>query len=132
MKKLITILLIFGCVTCLFGCSSNNADKNVAVFETENIAGITFYSLPNGGVGGEVPSEYMEEITNWLGSFTIDEKCEDEVLAPGSDSISVEIAYDDGTIVKNGLDTIEIDGITYYMKCEEAPECYYEILEKTE
>ncbi len=130
MKKLISIFLVLGCMSGLFGCSANNADKNVQVFETENIAHITFYSLPTGGAGGEVPIEYLEEITTWLSSYTIDEKVEDDVLAPGSNSISIEIEYDDGTIVKNGLDTIEIDGITYYMKREDAPECFYKILEK--
>ena len=129
MKKLIAMVLALVCVVGLIGCSTNKVDKNAPVFKTENITHITFYTLPSGGKGFEVPNEYVAEITTWLGSFTIDEKA-DEVLAPGSDSISVEIEYADGTIVRNGLSTINVDGVNYYMKHEDAPECYFEILEQ--
>ena len=102
MKKIITLVLSLICVLGLVGCSANKVDKDVSVFKTENITRITFYTLPSGGKGFEVLNEYLAEITTWLGSFTIDEKA-DKVLAPGSNSISVEIEYADGTIVKNGL-----------------------------
>ena len=129
MKKLIALVLALVCVLGLVGCSTNKVDKEKPVFETENIARITFYTLPSGGKGFEVPSEYMAEITTWLGSFTIDEKA-NKTLAPGSNSVSVEIEYADGTVVKNGLSTTKVDGVTYYMKHDNAPECYFAILEQ--
>ena len=132
MRKYIALVLALVCVLGLVGCSTNKVDKAKPVFETENIACITFYTLPSGGKGFEVPSEYMTEITTWLGSFTIDEKADDNALVPGSNSISVEIEYADGTVVKNGLSTTEVDGVTYYMKHEDAPQCYFEILEQTD
>ena len=132
MKKLMTLILVLVCVLGLIGCSTNKADKNVQIFETENITRITFHTLPSSGKGFEVPSEYMAEITTWLASFTIDKKANDNVLAPGSNSISVEIEYADGTVVKNGLSTTKVDGVTYYMKHEDAPQCYFEILEQTD
>lgn len=130
MKKLIAFVLALVFMLSLVGCSTNNVDKNVQVFKTENIVHITFYTLPNSGKGFEVPSEYMDEITTWLGSFTIGPKVKDDVLAPGSNSISVEIEYADGTVIENGLSTIKIDGVEYYMEHEDAPECYLEILEQ--
>lgn len=77
-----------------------------------------------------MPSEYLEEIATWLGSFRIDEKVKDKVLAPGSNSISIEIEYADGTVLKNGLTTTKVEGVDYYMKHEDAPQCYFEILEQ--
>lgn len=130
MKKMIALFLALVCVVGLIGCSTNKVDKNIQVFNTENITRITFYTLPSSGKGFDVPSEYVDEITTWLGSFTIDEKADDKVLAPGSNSISVEIEYADGTVVKNGLSTTKVDGVTYYMKHDDAPECYFEILEQ--
>ena len=130
MRKYLALVLVLVCVLGLVGCSTNKVDKSKPVFETENIAHITFYTLPSGGKGFEVPSEYIEQITTWLGSFTIDEKADDKVLAPGSNSVSVEIEYADGTVVKNGLSTTKVDGVIYYMKHDNAPECYFEILEQ--
>ena len=120
MKKLIALVLALFCVVGLIGCSANKVDKNAPVFKTENITRITFYALPSGGKGFEVPNEYLAEITTWLGSFTIDEKA-DKTLAPGSNSISVEIEYAGGTIVRNGLSTVNVDGVNYYLKHDDAP-----------
>lgn len=131
MKKLMTLVLALIFVFGLVGCSANKVDKDVSVFKTENITRITFHTLPSGGQGFEVPNEYLAEITTWLGSFTVDKKA-DKALAPGSNSISVEIEYADGTSVKNGLSTTKIDGSTFYMKSEPAPECYFKILELPE
>ena len=128
MKKLIALVLALFCVVGLIGCSANKVDKNAPVFKTENITRITFYALPSGGKGFEVPNEYLAEITTWLGSFTIDEKA-DKTLAPGSNSISVEIECAGGTIVRNGLSTVNVDGVNYYLKHDDAPECYFAILD---
>ena len=76
MNRLLALVLTLVCVIGLIGCSSNKVDKNAPVFKTENITHITFHTLPSGGKGFEVPSEYLSEITTWLGSFTIDEKAE--------------------------------------------------------
>jgi len=128
MKKLAALVL--ACAVCLVGCSSDKVDKTTPVFENENIIRITFSTTHlSDGNGIDVPSEYMAEITTWLGSFTIDEKA-DKALAPGSNSASVEIEYVDGTVIKNGLSTTKVDGVTYYMKSENAPDCYLEILEQ--
>ena len=63
MRKYLALVLALVCVLGLVGCSTNKVDKAKPVFETENIARITFYTLPGGGKGFEVPSEYIEQIT---------------------------------------------------------------------
>ena len=48
------------------------------VFNTENIARITFYAYYGQGTGSVVSSENMTEITNWLRTITYDRKATDE------------------------------------------------------
>ena len=129
MKKLVASVLTLACMVGFIGCSENNADGDVQIFKTENITRITFYTLADGDNGFDVPSEHLAEISEWLSSFTIDRKADGTVLAPGSDSISVEIEYADGAVVKKDLSTTKIDGATYYMRHDGAPECYFEIFD---
>ena len=103
----------------------------ISVFRTENISRITFYPQNGYGEAYEVPSKYMTEITNWLKTFTIDKKLEDDLLPPGTNSVYVKIEYSDGAVIRNGLSLISIDGIRYYMKHDIEPECYWEILSQT-
>ncbi len=65
----------------------------------------------------------MDDITTWIGTFTIDKKAGD-LLDPGTNTFSFRIEYSDGTIIESGVNTTTIDGVTYYMKHEKAPECY--------
>lgn len=69
----------------------------------------------------------MPEIADWLGTVTIDQEVKDACLAPGSNGVVVRIEYADGTSVETGLTTIEVNGTSCYMKCEDAPECYLEL-----
>lgn len=132
MKKWIALVLVLACVFSVVGCSSDKVDKTKPVFETENVSSITFFAAPNSNEGVEVPEEYIAQITAWLGTFTLDEKADSDILAPGSNSISVCIVYADGSVVKNGLTTFDVDGTTYYMKSEAAPACYFEVFAQQE
>ena len=100
------------------------------IFNTENIARITFYAYGGNGKGSEVPEENMTEIINWLGSFTIDKEVVGEVL-PGTNTRQVEIEYTDRTVIKQGLDVVVIDGIRYHMESDKKPDCFQEIMSKT-
>ena len=107
-------------------------NQEIAIFNTKNIKRITFYAYYGSGKGSDVPAEQLGEITTWLNSFKIDTDREfPDLVPPGTNTIHVEIEYLDGTVVKEGLDTATVDGITYYIKCDIAPECYGEILSKT-
>jgi len=129
MKKLIALILSLIVILGLAGCGNTDADINVQVFKTEDISRILFYDVAS-MEPVEVPEEYFSEIVTWLSTFTIDKEVENDKIEPGSDAISVQIEYNDGTTVKNGLSTFEIDGKRYYMKSDDTPECWQAIFEK--
>ncbi len=104
--------------------------SNHTVFNTENITRIILYAYYGQGTGSQVPSENMTEIINWLGSFTVGEKAP-EMLEPGTNTYNVEITYSDGTVIKEGLDVIVIDGTPYYTNSSNYPDCFMDIISKT-
>ena len=107
-------------------------NQEIAIFNTKNIKRITFYAYYGSGKGSDVPAEHLGEITTWLNSFKIDTEREfPDLVPPGTNTIHVEIEYLDGTVVKEGLDTATVDGITYYIKGDTAPKSYEEIISKT-
>lgn len=129
MKKLITLFLVLSCMLALFGCSSHEVDKTKPVFQTENIKSIIVYSMPDFENGIPVPSEDMEDVINWIGSFRIDKEAGKEgvKLDPGTGIRTFRIEYLDGTIVESDAITITIDGMVYYMKSENCPQCVSEL-----
>ncbi len=145
MKKFLTVFLCGIMLLCFAACgkntnsniqpteSTNQNDTHnqaTAIFNTKNIKRITFYAYYGNGKGSDVPAKHLDEIITWLDSFTIDKEVP-ELIPPGTNTITVEIEYFDGTIVKKGLDTTTVDGITYYIKGDNSPECYEEIISKT-
>ncbi|MBE7065746.1 MAG: hypothetical protein E7384_08055 [Ruminococcaceae bacterium] len=98
-------------------------------FNMADITRITFYAYYGASKGSDVPSENMQEIKNWLGTFVIDEKAS-EMIPPGTNTIKVEIEYADGTVVKKGMDVATVDGERYYLKHDKEPNCYRDILSK--
>ena len=126
MKKIITILFALICILCLVGCSTKDTVLEKPIFETENITSITFYgSVPN-STETIVPSEYLADITEWLGTFVAGKKADDD-LPPGADSLFVRIEYSDGTIIENSMSTIIVDGTTYLINYDKEPECYFDL-----
>lgn len=111
---------------------SDTSKESKSVFRTENVIRITFYAYYGGGKGSDVPAEHLNEIISWLDSFEVDTDNKfPEVVPPGTNTIYVEIAYSDGSIVKQGMDTTVVDGVTYYIIGAASPECYEEIISKT-
>ena len=148
MKRILILILCGIMLLCFASCgnsegstncdiepteSTNPTDTNnqgTDIFNTKNIKRITFYAYYGDGKGSDVPAENLDEIIAWLDSFTIGEKAP-ELIPPGTNTHNIEIEYLDGTVVKRGLDTTGIDGITYYIKGDPRPECFYEIISKT-
>ena len=145
MKRILSVFLCGIMLLCLSACGENThsdtqpnesakqSDTNnqeTEIFNTKNIKRITFYAYYVHGKGSDVPAEHLDEMIAWLDSFTLDKEVP-ELLPPGTNTIHVEIEYLDRTIVKRGLDTATVDGITYYIKGDTAPECYEEIVSKT-
>lgn len=122
MKKLTALLFALLMLTGLAACSV----KDKPIFETENITGITFIRTAPKGRETVVPEEYLDEITQWLGTFKAGKKAGD-VLPPGADSISVRIEYSDGTIVENGLSTVVIKNKTYMINYDKEPACWFDL-----
>lgn len=147
MKKLLSLLLSIIMLLCFTACNENAADKTSStknsetydtlfdtypsVFVTENITSITFYAYYGGGKGSKVPKEHMDEIINWLNSFTINREATDDDVLDGTNTYYVEIEYLDGTIIKEGLDVITIDRTRYLLKKEPYPSCFENIISKT-
>ena len=145
MKRILSVFLCGIMLLCLSACGENThsdtqpnesakqSDTNnqeTEIFNTKNIKRITFYAYYGNGKGSDVPAEHLDEMIAGLDSFTLDKEVT-ELLPPGTNTIHVEIEYLDGTIVKRGLDTATVDGITYYIKGDTAPECYEEIISRT-
>ena len=123
MKKWTALLFALVCMLLPSGCSSGEIDTTAPVFEIECIRSITLFCIPNHTDGVEVPGEYMETITAWIATFTLDKKA-GEMLDPCTDTISFRLEYDDGTVVESGVNTTTVDGVTYLMKQDRAPECF--------
>lgn len=138
-KRTLTAILCVILLFCFVACGEDGGTKTYdtlfdtypSVFVTENITCITFYAYYGNGKGSEVPSEHMTEIINWLDSFTIDSVATDEDVLDGTNTRHVEIEYANGTIIKEGLDLIVVDGTSYSIKGDKAPDCFAEIISKT-
>ena len=133
MKRFSAFLFAISLLIFLTSCNRNDTANNdkISVFETENITRITLYAYYGSGIGSEVPEQHMAEIIKWLDSFDIDRKIETDLVPPGTNTVCVEIEYADGTVINEGLDTVIVDGIPYYTKRDQVPECYWEIMSRT-
>lgn len=95
-------------------------------FKTDDISKIWFKFGPWEEV--EVPSEDIEEITDWLETFKIGNRVKRrETQTAGTNSVSVKIEYSDGTIVENGISTMKIGKKEYHLVYEKAPACYLKL-----
>ena len=137
-KRLFSLILCGVMLFCLVACS-NNDDKEYdtlfaetpSVFVTEDITEITFYSYYGQGKGSKVPNKHMDDIIQWLASFTIVREATDEDVLDGTNTHYVEIEYSDGTVIKVGLDIVIIDGTRYLLEKDNCPECFWDIISKT-
>jgi len=103
-------------------------DETGRVFSTENVVRITLLGpYSRGEKRFDVSKEYMPAIKAWLDSFTVGEKAP-EFPPPGTNSYYVEIEYADATVIKNGLDLIKIDGVSYVLNSDSKPDCFYKII----
>ncbi len=122
----ITVVAVVACIVVVVCFLTNPKDTAIGkpVFETENIVRVTFYGSSPNSAETEVPSEYLAEITQWLGTFVAGKKV-DDVLPPDADSLFVRIEYADGSIIENSKSTTIVDGITYIINYDKEPQCYF-------
>ncbi|MBR6503309.1 MAG: hypothetical protein IKT42_07725 [Clostridia bacterium] len=100
------------------------------VFNSEKITHVAFYGYGGQGTRVDVPLENINEIINWLGTFTLG-KSITTAIPPGTNTNFVEIEYIDGTVVKHGLDVIEVYGVSYELECGKHPECYWDLISQS-
>ena len=129
MKKIMASIIVIVIVLVLTACGSSKIDMTQPVFVTENIKGVTVYSMPDFEQGIPVLDEDMDAVINWIGSFRLDKKAgkAGDKLDPGTGIRSFAIEYLDGTIVESDAITITIDDTIYYMKSESRPVCIEEL-----
>jgi hypothetical protein len=97
------------------------------VFNLNNITRITFFSYYGGGTGSDVPAEHMQEIIDWLATFTLGDQAP-EILPPGTNMNYIEIEYSYGAVFRTGMNTVDYAGTIYYIRGGEAPGCFSEIV----
>lgn len=114
---------------CYCGAEYADTVPNGKVFNTKNIVGITVYAYYGAGKGSVVPDEDMNEMINWLDTFTVGERVVG-MVPPGTNTVHVEIEYSDGTVAKCGIDTIKVIGVRYYTNCGAHPDALYRALSK--
>ena len=131
MRKTTLIAIILVCGVILFGCLiifGPSRAPRVPVYQTENITRITFHEHRPPFGEYQVPAEHMQEITAWLGTFQVLHKVDPIDIPAGANGITVEIEYADGTVVHHGIDYPTIDDITYRVRFDDYPTCYFEII----
>lgn len=104
--------------------SSGDNKQTRSVFNTKNIKRITFCAYFG---RRDVPVWYMNEITQWLGSFTVGQVAPDPIL-PGTNTYHIEIEYADGTVIEEGMDVITVDGTAYCVNKDATPDCFWKIV----
>lgn|GEM_PF-1703783 len=125
MKRIIALLFLTVCMCGTAGCTKG-IDRTTPIIDTENISRILCCGLPDAAEGLEVPPEDMEEMTAWLGTFTLGTRADDP-LPPGTNSYWLIIEYSDGTSAKQYLDTADADGVTCYTEHDPIPQCFFEV-----
>jgi len=129
MRKSVGYLVVLWILVCLAGCNAlpEGVDPTRPVMETEGVCRITFFDAYGPRTEKAVPEEHLEEICDWLGTFTIGEEAEEKVLPPGSNSICVRLQYADGSVAEHGLSTINVGEKVYFLKHGGTPECWFEV-----
>ena len=129
MKKSLFTGLCLALLLSLVLCSASCSREGERVFDTENIASITFSAFAG---EAEVPEEDMSEIKDWLDTFVLDKRISflESMMgtAPGTNTCKVRIRYTDGSEIRHGLDVVTVDGKSYHVKREIPPACFNELI----
>lgn len=131
MKKILALILTAAMALCLGACAIADENTGTAIFDTENIARITVFSYYGHGKGCDVPEENMDEIIAWLGTFKVGSRLYTETIPEDANAICVEIQYEDGTVIKKGIELTIIDGYGYYLEYDAPPDCFNDFLNRT-
>ena len=90
------LLLAGGVVGIALGIRTGPATGQPVPYPDSPITAITFHSIINNTGDCPVPEADLEEITNWLSSFTVGNRV-GKTLVPGTGSVEMTLTYADGT-----------------------------------
>ena len=122
------LLLAGGAVGIALGIRTGPATGQPVPYPDSPITAITFHDTIDSNKGNlPVPEADLEEITNWLSSFTVGNWV-GKTLVPGTGSVEMTLTYADGTSERRSLSIIHLDGVTYYINSPNAPACYLTLL----
>ena len=122
------LLLAGGAVGIVMGVRRGPATGQPVPYPDSPITAITFHDTIDSNKGNlPVPDADLEEITNWLSSFTVGNRV-GKTLVPGTGSVEMTLTYADGTSERRSLSIIHLDGVTYYINSPNAPACYLTLL----
>lgn len=126
MRKVLLMIAVIMVMVTMAGCGAPEGER---VFDVKNVDAVDFFKTGT-RESVSVPREDLDEILEWLGTFTVGSQTE-EYLIPGSNYISVRIVYGDGTVLENSLSTITRRSVLYYMDAASAPKCYLSLVNGT-
>lgn len=128
MKKILALALAALMALSLGACAITDDNTGIYVFDTENITRITVFSYFGEGTGCDVPDANMEEFTAWLASFKTGSRLYTETLPDDANTVCVEIEYEDGTVIKKGIEIWVIGEYGYYLEYDTPPSALYDLL----
>jgi len=119
-SKIICIVLSF----CIFFCACSGDPP----FSVDGIKAIYLNDVNPSIEPVEVPDELLDEARVWLESFSLGKQIREHQLAPGQNSVSIIIEYDDGRIFECGIDAISQGDKLYLLAHDDIPENILEIM----
>lgn len=128
MKRMLALVL---CVLLLSGCAkpgnAGPATGQPVSYPDSPITAVVFHSMINGRGDIPVPEEDLEEIADWFYAFTVGDRT-GEAVVPGTGQVRMTLTCADGTTEERSLSTVAVDGVSYYVECPNAPECYVSLI----
>ena len=134
---LYTLLIVMLVAAIAVGCTFTGAKNETSgelvgtkVFPSDaEVTGMAIHCLPDSHK--RVEASQLAEMAQWVLGFEYGEALEENtVLEPGSNTFSVTLYYADGTEQTACFDYETVDGITYRINRQSAPDCWQDILGK--
>lgn len=130
MKRLTVLLLALLCCAGLAGCAGG--EERFVFDQEKTMTQIVFYTAPH-PEGVTVPEEYLDEISDWLRTFTLGKRLKDgEGVPPGGYAFSVRVEYEDGETAESSMSVAGADGQRCLIESADAPESWGTLMDETQ
>ena len=119
-------VLLLGGIFLVIQIRRKRALPATPLFPAEKAKGITLFWRPDNTEGLPVPEEWMEEMTAWIGNFTLGQR--ERTPKSGSNRVTFRLETHDGRVITNGFDTVTCHGKIYRLQKPPAPACFSDLL----